>query len=114
MTTLLAPTRPPGAKPGRARIVERTTTITREIFLDDPTPAPTDHPAEGATEATHTTGGFAERISGIDRAVVRLGIWLIELGRRRALRPAARSEEIVRRLEESKSRDMKHFIGLPN
>lgn len=50
--------------------------------------------------------------------MVRLGVWLIEAGRRHALRPAvgpaARADEIARRVDAAKAHDMRHFIGLPN
>ncbi|MCI4012320.1 hypothetical protein [Brevibacterium sp. ZH18] len=119
---------------GPGRIVERTTTITREIYLDDPAPQHRERqpgsPLEAAevesstslleSGSNQTSSITDERVRGVDRAVVRLGVWLIELGRRRALRqatrshrPALRADEIARRLDEAKARDLKHVIGLP-
>ncbi|MDN5793107.1 MAG: hypothetical protein L0H22_08635, partial [Brevibacterium aurantiacum] len=58
------------------------------------------------------------QLHGLNRAMVRLGVWLIEAGRRHALRPAvgpaARADEIARRVDAAKAHDMRHFIGLPN
>lgn len=126
MSTLITPTRSPAVRLAPGRIVERTTTITREIFLDNPAPPQTRSGAEtrsGADtqsgtdtvdELQQTSSVADERIHGIDRALVRLGVWLIGLGRARALRPCASADEIAGRVEAAKSHDMRHFIGLPN
>ncbi|WP_193071237.1 MULTISPECIES: hypothetical protein [unclassified Brevibacterium] len=113
MSTLITPIRPPDFQRGPGRIVERTTTITREIFLDDPTPAQVQTQSQSQVSD--------DPIHGIDRALVRLGAWLINLGRRHALHPsagtasatAARADEIARRVDDAKAHDMKHFIGFP-
>lgn len=118
MSTLISPLKPPPLHRGPGRIVERTTTITREVFLDDPTPAqhmPVHHTSDqGPPPVRETIDSAAARIRGFDGALIRLGVWLIGLGRAHALRPASRADGIASRLEAAKSRDMKHFIGLPH
>lgn len=132
MSTLINPARPPTLQRRPSRIVERTTTITREFFLDDPTPT-----APAAGSASQYGPGAADqmltapagllttppamlttpaeiRLHGLNRAMVRLGVWLIEAGRRHALRPSASADEIARRVDAAKAHDMRHFIGLPN
>lgn len=122
MSTLISPIRPPTFPRGPGRIVEHTTTTTREIFLDD-LPATksragsaSPHSSETAAELLTTSSDM--RLHGLNRAMVRLGVWLIEAGRRHALRPAvgpaARADEIARRVDAAKAHDMRHFIGLPN
>lgn len=141
MSTTSAPTRPPSVvdRPplnrGRGRIVERTTTITHELYLDDPCPpqqgrstnsttAPSETPlpdtALPETDPNQSSSTADRPLNGVDRAVVRLGVRLIELGRRRALRqarraqrPTLRSDEIARRVDAAKARNLKHVIGLP-
>lgn len=120
MSTLINPVRPPTLSRGPGQIVERTTTITREIFLDNPavpqaeSGAATQSGTDTVDELQQTSGVADERINGIDRALVRLGVWLIGLGRARALRPSASADEIAGRVEAAKVHDMRHFIGLPN
>lgn len=139
MSTLTTPTRSPAVRRTPGRIVERTTTITREIFLDNPTPLPTQSGTEmqsgtetesgtdtrSSTEACdelqRTSSVADERIRGIDRGLVRLGVWLIGLGRAHALRrfaradrPSASADEIAARVDAAKAHDMRHFIGLPH
>lgn len=125
MSTLINPIRPQTFPRCPGRIVERTTTTTREIFLDDPTPTV---PAAGSaspygpgepddllTAPSQMLIAPAEiRLHGLNRAMVRLGVWLIEAGRRHALRPSASADEIARRVDAAKAHDMRHFIGLPN
>lgn len=117
MSTAISPARPPTFQRGSGRIVERTTTITREIFLDGPTPL--QAPAESESESRSAPKSRSETeisdgpIRGIDRAMVRLGVWLIEAGRRHALRPSANADDIARRVDTARAHDMKHFIGLP-
>lgn len=125
MSTTLSPFRPPTSAAGTGfarrpgRIVERTTTITREIFLDDPLPALTGprtrhgsgEPVDAETNATATP---ARRLRGFDRTLVSLGVWFIELGRRRALHPPRSADEIASELDAAKAHDMRHFIGLPS
>lgn len=131
MSTAITPTRPPTFNRGPGRIVERTTTITREIFLDDPIPAQSDagplaRPgAEPSGQPTPAPSRSDTHIRGVDRALVRIGVWLIELGRRhslhstrsatsgRAASTAASADEIARRVDAAKAHDMRHFIGLP-
>lgn len=114
MSTLITPTRSPSLKLAPGRIVERTTTITREIFLDDPAPGQAQSGTETVDELQRTSSAAAQDIHGLDRALVRLGVWLIEAGRRHALRPSTNGDEIARRVDAAKAHDMRHFIGLPN
>lgn len=118
MSTLIYPIRPQTFPRGPGRIVERTTTTTREIFLDDARatmlragPASPRGPEMAAQPQSSPSD---MRLRGLSRAMIRLGVWLIDAGRRHALRPAARADEIARRLEDAKDRDMRHFIGPPN
>ena len=134
MSSLIAATRPLTRRSSPGRIVERTTTVTREIFLDDPAVSTADrmpalaearvlpHPsAESSLEPLSDSPSADTHIRGFDRALVRLGVWLIERGRRHTLRPtrgtasgtAASADEIARRVDAAKAHDMKHFIGLP-
>lgn len=118
MSTATAPIRPPTGHPAQGRIVERTTTITREIFLNGPAPAaarpvPAPSHVPEATDELLTTVS-EKRLRGVNRALVRLGVWLIEAGRRQALRPSATADEIARRVDAAQAHDMRHFIGLPN
>ncbi|MBM6589356.1 hypothetical protein [Brevibacterium sp. RIT 803] len=114
MSTLITPTRSPSLKLAPGRIVERTTTITREIFLDDPAARQSQSGTETVDELQRTSSVAADDIHGVDRALVRLGVWLIEAGRRHALRPSANPDEIARRVDAAKTHDMRNFIGLPN
>lgn len=117
MSTAITPARPPTFQRGPGRIVERTTTITREIFLDDPAPtllgagSASPHRSEAAAEPLSPPSEM--RLHGLNRVMVRIGVWLIEAGRRHALRPSADADEIARRVDAAKAHDMKHFIGLP-
>ncbi|WP_231442843.1 hypothetical protein [Brevibacterium zhoupengii] len=122
MSTLLTPIRPPTFQRGPGRIVERTTTTTREIFLDDPIPTPpgprtpSPHSPRTADDLlTHPSElqRSEMQLRGLNRVMVRLGVWLIAAGRRHALRPAARADEIARRLDDAKAHNMRHFSGLP-
>lgn len=117
MSTLVSALKLPPLHREPRRIVERTTTITREVFLDGPPPAehrPVQHHlGQDPARIGQTSDSAAARIRGFDGALIGLGVWLIGLGRAHALRPASRPEEIANRLEAAKSRDMKHFIGLP-
>ena len=120
MSTMLSPIRPPSVHRGPGRIVERTTTITREIFLDEPQPAPTTPSslsrlrAEASPAALSVGTSTETPVRGLDRALVRLGVWLIEMGRRHSLRPTRSADEIARRVDAAKAHNMKHFIGLPS
>ncbi|MDN6603368.1 hypothetical protein [Brevibacterium sp.] len=134
MSTAITSARPPTAAAKSAapsasgRIVERTTTITREIFLDDPIPAQSDTTpparpdAEPSGQATPAPSRSDTHLRGVDRALVRIGVWLIELGRRHSLRstrsaasrPAASADEIARRVDAAKAHDLRHFISLPH
>lgn len=114
MSTLLNPIRPPTHHRCPSRIVERTTTITREIFLDDPAEGQSQSGTETVTELQRTSSAAADDIHGIARALVRLGVWLIEAGRRHALRPSTNADQIARSVDAAKAHDMRHFIGLPN
>lgn len=125
MSTLINPARPPTFQRGPGRIVERTTTITREIFLDAPTPtvpaagSASPHESGAAAELLSTPPGMLRppaeiRLHGLNRAMVRLGVWLIEAGRTHALRPSASADEVAHRVDAAKAHDMRHFIGLPN
>lgn len=123
MSTLLTPIRLPAFQRGSGRIVERTTTITREIFLDDPTPpahgprTTSPHSPETADDLLTSPSEMQRsemQLRGLNRAMVRLGVWLIAAGRRHALHPAARADEIARRVDDAKAHNMRHFNGLPH
>lgn len=98
MSTLIAPVRPSLADNGGAshqrRIIERTITVTKELVVD-------------SGEDTHT------RASGIDRAVLRLALWLIERRRVRDLRVRVDSAEMSRRVDEAKRMHIDRYHGLP-
>ncbi|MGO2863432.1 MAG: hypothetical protein ACTIC1_19900 [Brevibacterium sp.] len=117
MSTLLTPIRPPTFQRGSGRIVERTTTITREIFLDDPIPTAhgprTTSPRSPKTADDLLTSPSEMQLHGLNRAMVRLGVWLIAAGRSHALHPAARADEIARSVDDAKAHNMRHFNGFP-
>lgn len=89
------------------RVVERTTTTIREIYVDDPAPRTTAPDRPTVETIAEATG----EIRGLDRAVVRLGLWLVRLGRRRAagLRPHA--DSIAERLDATKSHNARFGFG---
>ncbi|GAB3558426.1 hypothetical protein [Spelaeicoccus albus] len=94
MTTIIETPVPPTRHRHAGRIVERTTTVTREIYIDG-----------------------AEASTGPGRFAVRAGIAIANWGRRRALRRAMHmptgAAEIARRLDRRKDRDLAFFTGLP-
>lgn len=115
MTTLARPARPPNRSRATRRIVVHVTTVTREITR-------IDAPAAAARTAARGLDGFrcveedesAKTVEGLNRLYVRLGALLIELGHRRAVRPTAGADEIARRVEAAKARDLRIFAGLKN
>ena len=144
MSTLTSPSRGPNPTrpvgPSRAqglpcgRIIERTTTVTREYVIETasrarsapPSPRWTDDSA-GSTGATDDSVGTTEGSVGavdptgavvtlgtIDRLIIRLGAWLVGVGRRRAMRPGPSPEGIAARLDEAKNRDLRLFAGVPH
>lgn len=100
MSTLIAPISPslPAAeRPGSThhRIVTRTVTVTREFVIDE------------AEESTSTTP------VGLDRAILRLALWLIERRRVRSLRVRVDSAEMSRRVDSAKQKHLARYHGLP-
>ncbi len=89
------------------RVVERTTTTIREIYVDDPAPRTTapDRPT------VETIAEAVAEIRGLDRAVVRLGLWLVRLGRNRTARPGASAEDIAESLDATKSHNARFGFG---
>lgn len=119
MTTVIDPARPRRTSRRSGRIIERTTTITREIYIDYPdlqaptSPSANDHAADDQTVADQP----GRPLSGLSRLAVRAGITLTRWGRRRAtLRAAHRptgTAEMSRRLDERKDRDLAFLVGIP-
>src|SRR5699024_8183591 len=92
MSPLTAPIRPPLAE--HRRIIERTITVTRELVVD----------------SGHDT---TTEVTGIDRLVPRLALWLIERRRVRALRPRVDSGKMSRRVDAAQQRHTDRYHGLP-
>lgn len=115
MMTLVRPARPPNRSRATRHVVVHITTVTREITR-------IDAPAFATRSAALDLDGFrcveedesAKTVEGLNRLYVRLGAWLIELSHRRAVRPTAGADEIARRVEEAKARDLSILVGLKN
>lgn len=165
MSTLISPNRGPNPTrpvgPSRAqglpcgRIIERTTTVTREYVIETasrarsapPSPRWTDdellrHPFDSGQASTDSAGaagsagtagptdgsvrapggsvgavdstGAVVTLGTIDRLIIRLGAWLVGVGRRRAMHPGPSPEDIAARLDEAKDRDLRRFAGVPH
>ncbi|GAA3830158.1 hypothetical protein KACC15558_07410 [Brevibacterium ammoniilyticum] len=111
------------------RVVERTTTTIREIYVDDDSPSDAGfsahpYPAAEAVDKDLTSPHVGQapdardpgaeavaEIRGLDRVVVRLGLWLVRLGRNRAVRPGASAEDIAERMEATKSHNARFGFG---
>ena len=113
MMTLARPARPPNRSRATHHIVVHITTVTREISRIDAL-AVAIRSAGTGPEAFHSAeeDDSTKPIEGLNRLFVHLGAWLIELSHRRTLRPTASADEIARRVEEAKARDLRAVVGL--
>lgn len=113
MMTLARPAHPPNRSRATHRVVVHVATVTRETARIDA------HAAAMRSAGTDLDsfrraeeGESAKTVEGLNRLFACLGAWLIGLSHRRAMRPTASADEIARRVEEAKARDLRVLIGL--
>lgn len=107
-------TRWPPTYPQPGRLIERTTTTVREIYVETPGAVPQravrrfDRTEERAATVPH------RQLRGLSRAIVQLGLYLAARQDGRALRSRAESARIGQRVDQAKERRLRLYFDLPH